>query len=72
MLIDHDAFKKELTRKAPHVSKAVHAADIDLEEARGWLVTNKGMRMATVQNQKPLSRMIKHEPRALPSWSRRA
>lgn len=59
MLIDHDALKKEfLTRKVPYVSKAIHVADIELEEARGWTVTKKGVRKATVQKPKPLSRML--------------
>jgi Holliday junction resolvase len=59
MLIDHEALRKEFqTRKVPFVSKGIHVADIQLEEGRGWTVTKKGVRKATVHKPKPISRML--------------
>jgi hypothetical protein len=73
VLMYHDSLKKELLmRKATVVKKSINIAEIELEVACGWLFKRKGIWKASVQDRKPLSRMIKDRPITLISWPQRA
>lgn len=59
MIIDYEALRATgKVRKSPFVTKGIHVADIELEEGRGWTVTKKGVRKATVQKPKPVSKYL--------------